>query len=114
MPQPRYPTYTKKEFILRDLLALDRTHLANERTFLAYIRTSLTAFIAGISLIKFFDAWEVKAIGWFFLLLAFVVFVRGFFRQNEIAGGLHELVFMEKKQHSPLPDFLRKLISFLI
>ena len=35
------------QLILRDHLAADRTVLANERTFLAYIRTTLTLFVAG-------------------------------------------------------------------
>ncbi len=32
---------TRKELTLRDELALDRTHLANQRTLLAYFRTGL-------------------------------------------------------------------------
>ncbi|HDK81416.1 MAG TPA: DUF202 domain-containing protein [Nitrospirae bacterium] len=35
-----------KDLFLRDHLAAQRTMLANERTYLAYIRTALTLFIA--------------------------------------------------------------------
>lgn len=38
-----------------DLLAVERTKLANDRTILAYIRTSLTFFAAAAALIEFFD-----------------------------------------------------------
>ena len=41
--------------ILRDYLAVDRTHLANERTFLAYIRTCLGLFATGAALINFVE-----------------------------------------------------------
>ena len=38
--------------ILRDHLALDRTKLANQRTVLSFIRTSLYLIISGIALMK--------------------------------------------------------------
>ena len=51
----KYISEKSEELTFRDYLALDRTLLANERSFLAYLRTSITVFIAAISLIKFFD-----------------------------------------------------------
>ena len=36
-----YTQFKKEELILRDYLAADRTALANERTLMAYIRTSV-------------------------------------------------------------------------
>ncbi|PKR85669.1 DUF202 domain-containing protein [Heyndrickxia camelliae] len=38
-----------------ELLAMERTKLANIRTLLAYIRTSLAFFAASAALIQFFD-----------------------------------------------------------
>ena len=38
--------------ILRDHLALERTRLANERTFMAYIRSALYLVIGGLALIQ--------------------------------------------------------------
>ena len=46
----------EEELILRDVLATDRTILANERTFLAYLKTAITMFIGGVTLIKLFPA----------------------------------------------------------
>ncbi|WP_205503458.1 YidH family protein [Rufibacter psychrotolerans] len=40
---------------IKDTLAIERTSFANERTFLAYLRTSLSLIIAGISLHQFFN-----------------------------------------------------------
>lgn len=58
---PRQPThgiynrFEPAEFQLRDELAIDRTRLANERTFLAYIRSALALLIAGATIIHFAD-----------------------------------------------------------
>ncbi|WP_181307847.1 YidH family protein [Rufibacter sp. XAAS-G3-1] len=40
---------------IKDALAIERTTFANERTFLAYLRTSLSLVIVGISLHQFFN-----------------------------------------------------------
>ena len=44
------------ETLLRDELAIERTHLANERTFLAYIRTALALSGAGAVVLHFFSS----------------------------------------------------------
>jgi len=41
-----------KEIILRDYLALDRTKLANQRTLLSFIRTSLYLVVSGIAVME--------------------------------------------------------------
>ena len=48
---------------LSDFLALDRTKLANERTYLGYIRTFISLLAAGVGLIRFVDIEIVKYIG---------------------------------------------------
>jgi putative membrane protein len=56
-----YTRFKQEELILRDYLAADRTALANERTFLSYVRTALAIAAAGGSIIHFLDslAWNV-------------------------------------------------------
>lgn len=49
----------------RDDLAWRRTVFANERTLLAYARTSLAMVAAGVTLIKFFDEFSWTALGTF-------------------------------------------------
>jgi putative membrane protein len=66
--------------ILRDHLAIDRTVLANERTFLAYIRTALTLLVVGASFIKFFDSMTLGIVGWSLLPFAAGVFAFGMWR----------------------------------
>ncbi|MDE2399829.1 MAG: DUF202 domain-containing protein [Patescibacteria group bacterium] len=47
-----YQEFLAKELILRDYLAIERTILTNEATYLAYIRTSLTVIVIGVTLFK--------------------------------------------------------------
>ncbi|HEX7940150.1 MAG TPA: DUF202 domain-containing protein, partial [Gemmatimonadaceae bacterium] len=48
-------------------LALDLTSLANERTFLTYVRTALAFFATGAALIRFFDNPAFVITGWLFI-----------------------------------------------
>ncbi|TNE91083.1 MAG: DUF202 domain-containing protein [Deltaproteobacteria bacterium] len=52
------------KLILRDVLALDRTSLANERTLLAYIRTAVGLVAGGFGLTQIMpDTWAFLT-GW--------------------------------------------------
>ena len=66
-----------KDIPLLDNLAANRTILANERTFLAFLRTALTMFIAGATFIKFFDSKILAWIGWAFIPMAALTAVIG-------------------------------------
>ena len=60
-----YENMKPEEMILRDRLAIDRTHLANERTLLAYVRTAFMLLIAGATAIKALPADRAAVIsGW--------------------------------------------------
>jgi putative membrane protein len=60
-----YENRAADELILRDRLALDRTHLANERTLLAYVRTAFMLLVAGGTAIKALPTDRVAvATGW--------------------------------------------------
>jgi putative membrane protein len=70
-----------EELILRDHLALDRTRLANERTLLSYMRTSLMLLIAGATAVKLVDVNRSILIpGWIFLGVGTIVGVVGVWR----------------------------------
>jgi len=69
-----YQSHDADELILRDHLALDRTRLANERTFLAYVRTAMMLLLAGATVIKFFGDSDLAVVsGWGLLALGVVV-----------------------------------------
>ncbi len=70
-----------EELILRDHLALDRTRLANERTLLSYLRTSLMLLVAGATAVKFVaESESVVVTGWVFIGLGTIVGVAGVWR----------------------------------
>jgi len=57
--------YDNGQLPLSDHLAIDRTVLANGRTFLAYVRTALALFIIGITFTHFLEPWYFPIIGVF-------------------------------------------------
>ncbi|MCB0324494.1 MAG: DUF202 domain-containing protein [Bdellovibrionales bacterium] len=63
MKHNAYTRLIKEDFTLRDYLAIDRTVLANERTFLAYINSALAMVLTGISFIKFFSSFALTVFG---------------------------------------------------
>ena len=66
-----YRDFDDEQLILRDLLALERTRLANERTFLAYVRTAIMVGVSGVSFIKLFpNSHYAQVTGWALLPMA--------------------------------------------
>ncbi len=86
-----YSRFEVDEMILRDHLAADRTTLANQSTFLAYIRTALTFFVAGVTFIKFFEISVVVVVGWLFIPVSILTFWLGLYRYNRLRLDLEKL-----------------------
>ena len=89
-----YAKCDPNDLIIRDLLALDRTNLANERTLLSYMRTALGLAAAGAVIIKLSPEQPLTiGFGILLLILAFVTFVygwRSFFRMRVVLLSLHQ------------------------
>jgi len=100
-----YEKFTDK-MILRDLLAADRTQMANERTLLAYMRTALTLFIAGVSFIQFFSNIVIVYIGWIFIPIGVIVTATGVRRYYCMKSPLDKL----KKKESDSDESKEKEI----
>lgn len=60
----------KESIILRDYLAMERTRLANERTLLSYLRSSLYLLVGGIALLQLQGFESIKFLGYISLSLA--------------------------------------------
>ncbi len=87
------PTTASSESALRDALALDRTRLSNERTFLAYIRTALAFFIAGAGLLHFlFESTPALVLGWMLCGLGAVTILVGGWRFLEVRRRIRDMV----------------------
>ncbi|MFK5855696.1 MAG: DUF202 domain-containing protein [Bacteroidota bacterium] len=67
----------KEELQLSDLLAVERTNLANERTFLAYFRSSVFFLATGISILHIHLFEKVDYLGWGFIILSPIMFAIG-------------------------------------
>lgn len=69
-----------KEMTRKNTPDLMRTFLANERTFLSFIRTSLTLFIVAFTLIKFGDNLLFDIGGWILVAIGVATFFVGLTR----------------------------------
>jgi putative membrane protein len=63
-----------------DLLAIVRTKLANERTFLAYFRTFIVFLSSGFAILKLEILQSLKGLGYFSIIISFIVVVIGLLR----------------------------------
>ena len=88
----------------RDALAYDRTHLANERTFAAWLRTGLSVAAGGIAAAHVVpeparDSWMALLLGMAFVLLGIAVITYGAREFARVAGALAR----DSGRRSPAP-----------
>jgi putative membrane protein len=83
-----------KDLILRERLALQRTILANQSTFLAFLRTSMYFFIAGLSLESLLKIENSFIIEWFLFISSFVIFCIGVLNYYK-----HKKMILENEKH---------------
>lgn len=74
------PFSNRDKLILRDHLALERTRLANERTFMAYIRSALYLLIGGLALLQLQGHGDLAWVGITALVLAAAFILVGVLR----------------------------------
>lgn len=83
----------------RRIDATRRTHLANERTYLAWLRSGLTAVAVGLGIAKFLPdfaggaAWPYVALGTGFCLLGVAMVALGLRRLRAVSRALTEGTF---------------------
>lgn len=93
----------REEIILRDYLAMERTKLANERTLLSYIRSSLYLLLGGIAIIQLEGFESIKFIGYISLGLTILLVIIGIYRFQKLNRQLKnyysqiEMMLDEKK-----------------
>ena len=78
----------KEQIILRDHLAMERTKLANERTLLSYIRTSLYLVLGGIAFLGMKNLEELRNLGYFSLVLSVILLIIGLVRFYQLKRHL--------------------------
>lgn len=96
----------KKELILREELALQRTTMANQTTLLAFVRTALYFLVAGLSLSHLLVLENALYLEIFCFILSGVLFILGlanFFKQknkiekSKIHIGDYKMKFLESQ-----------------
>jgi putative membrane protein len=87
-----------KDLILRELLALQRTVLANKSTFLAFLRTVMYFLIAGLSLKNLLKFENSNVIELSLFIISFLILVLGIFNyfkhKKSILENKNTLVFI--------------------
>ena len=68
----------KKELVLREKLALQRTVLANQTTLLAFIRTSMYFLVAGLSVDNILILSYGFVIAYAFYIISVIILILGF------------------------------------
>lgn len=94
-----------------EILALERTKLANERTLLSYIRSSLYLLIGGIGILQLDDFATIHWLGYLALVVCVVFLAVGLVRYMVLYRRLekwHRILFVDS-----IPDSRskRKLVS---
>ncbi len=84
------------EVILRDYLAIERTRLANERTLLSYIRSSLYLLLGGIAFFQLKDFPDFKYLAILSLIFSALFFIIGVYRFVLLKKSLKRLYYMSE------------------
>lgn len=78
-----------------NMLALDRTALANERTYAAWIRTGLAALVTGLGIARFLvdsvPLWSIRTIAAILLVFSAVAFFLAAWRYEHLHVGMAHL-----------------------
>lgn len=75
-----------KDLILRENLAIERTHLANQTTLLSFLRTSMYFFVAGLTIYQLLDFESKVWVSFGMYIFSVILFVYGiynFFKQRK-------------------------------
>jgi putative membrane protein len=89
------------EYLTRtDLLAIERTELANKRTLLAYIRTAFSLFLASLGIIEFFENQYLIYLGFIFIPVAIMFLIIGIFRFKQSESKIDRIIEYEKEKES--------------
>lgn len=81
-----------------EILALERTKLANERTLLSYIRSSLYLLLGGIGILQLKDFERIKWLGYVALAVCVIFLAIGIFRYVLLSRRLYKwnrILFVE-------------------
>ncbi len=88
------------EVILRDYLAIERTRLANERTLLSYIKSSLYLMLGGITVLQLKIYPDLEYLGVSALIFSAIFLIIGIYRFTVLKKSLKRLYYMSENNKS--------------
>ena len=71
-----------KDLILREELAIQRTIMANQTTFLAFLRTSMYFLVAGLTIQNLAHFTQIHKLGWIFYGVSVLLLATGLLNYN--------------------------------
>lgn len=71
-------------------LAVHRTELANRRTLMAYVKTTIALCASSLALLKFLDSRWLNNIGWILLVLGGVTLLIGFADYHRVRKSIND------------------------
>lgn len=90
-----------EQIILRDYLAIERTRLANERTLLSYIRSSLYLLLGGIAFFQLKNFPDFKYLALLALVFSAIFFIIGIYRFTLLKRSLKKLYYNFEPKEQP-------------
>ncbi|HSM63277.1 MAG TPA: DUF202 domain-containing protein [Gillisia sp.] len=93
------------EKFIREHLALERTKLANERTLLSYIRSSLYLFIGGLAILQIKEYSHVQWLGYLSLFICILFISIGIYRYIHLNRKLRKLLQPDSEDESKEDGF---------
>lgn len=96
----------------KNILALDRTALANERTYAAWIRTGLASLVTGLGIARFMSnsmpLWGIHTIAGILIIFSAIAFFLAAWRYQHLHMGM---IHLDVKM---IPVAMVKLSSFVL
>lgn len=87
-----------EQIILRDYLAIERTRLANERTLLSYIKSSLYLLLGGITVLQLKNYPDLRYLGVTALVFSAIFLIIGIYRFTLLKKSLKRLYYMQENK----------------
>jgi len=84
--------------ILRDYLAIERTRLANERTLLSYIRSSLYLLLGAIAFFQLKEFTNFRYLALTALIFSAVFFIIGIYRFTLLKKSLKRVYYRSEER----------------
>ncbi len=86
------------ESLIREHLALERTRLANERTFLSYTQASLYFLLGGLALLQLKEYADLRYIGYLALIFSGLFLTIGIWRYISLNKKMKKLLRPDKNK----------------